>query len=379
MASSRLVINLDAISANYHALHQLSSSRTATGATVKANGYGLGAFASSLACYIKGCRIFFVARLEEAIALKDHFNGYEIDDIHIVIFEGITANNADIYTKNNFLPVLNSAGDLAQIEAWQDKAPDYFVHVDTAMNRLGLPLNEAEQHLQALSRSPHFKGVMSHLACADMPAHTLNAKQLDRFKRITCQLGQEKMASLANSGGILLGKDYHFDLCRPGIALTGTPPDDHRFGAEHLTSPLTWEADILQIRTVETGESVGYGADFIAPKHMRVATVGAGYADGYPRMLSSLADNTPRIEICGKTYPLVGRISMDTCVVDITDIPEIKLADISVAKLMGEHYNVSEMARDCGTIGYEILTTLGARTIRQYNSAEKFLTQKLNS
>ena len=378
MASSRLVVDLDAISANYRALDSMSAAHTHTAATVKANGYGLGALGVSLACYAGGCRTFCVARLEEALDLRAQFNRCDITDTQIIIFEGITHSDASVYTQNRLTAVVNQLSELELIQSWGDKAPPFLVHIDTAMSRLGFPADEAEHILPALSTMDNYLGVMSHLACADMPDNAINARQLEQFRAITTQISNDqKIFSLANSGGIFLGAEYHFNLTRPGIALSGTAIDDRQLGAEMLTPACRWVTDILQIRTIQAGESVGYGADFTAEKQMHIATLGVGYADGYPRQLSAPNDHRARIEIAGVMCPLIGRISMDTLVADISAIPVSQHAELTTATLVGAHYSISDMAGDCNTIGYEILTTLGARTYRQYNSTDTVLMDRL--
>ena len=373
--TSRLIIDLDAVAANYKALHQLSGENTLTGATVKANGYGLGIGAVSLACYHAGCRTFFVARLAEAFELREIFVKNAINDAEIVIFEGITHPDAADYLHHNFLPVINSAADLEQLYQWGEIAPAFFLHIDTAMNRLGLQMETAEAQAHYLSRHPRLKAVMSHLACADTPKHPLNQIQQDKFKKLIGLFDTGCVFSLANSAGIFLDKDFHFNLTRPGIGLSGTSPDDNQLGRAYLQPALTWQADILQIKTIQKGDTIGYGADFIAPDRMRIATIGAGYADGYPRILSTLHDNKARVQIGHTAVGLAGRVSMDTLVVDVTNVPEAVLQTETVATLIGTHYSISEMAKDCNTIGYELLTGLGARSNRQYNCTDKVLAQ----
>jgi len=380
MSSSRLTVNLDSLISNYRYLNSLSHTGTHTGATIKADGYGLGALASALACYYAGCREFFVARLEEALRLRSGLDMAGIQDAHISIFEGVSCDDVSVYRDHRLTIIANSGKDIDWLAGNYQNPPRHFLHIDTAMSRLGLAYQNHEALIEAVRKLPHLAGVMSHLACADTPEHLANQQQSDRFHSVIDSLSSflppSCIYSLANSAGIFLGAPFHYQLTRPGIALTGTPPDDDIIGIEGLTPAYSWTADILQIREISAGESVGYGAGFTAEKPMRLATIGAGYADGFPRQLSTAAA-PHHVSIAGIKAPLVGRISMDVMVADISALDEQKLATLSYATLLGSQFTASDMATKTGTIGYEILSTIGARTNRQYNCSVDDIMQKL--
>jgi alanine racemase len=230
------------------------------------------------------------------------------------------------------------------------------------MNRLGLTLVEARKLAEhrTLRDAVAPTLVMSHLACADTPAHPLNRKQLATFRAVRA-LFPEAPASLANSAGILLGPEYHFDLTRPGIALYGGAPAE---GAQ-LRTVVRLEARILQVRDGKAGETVGYGAAETLHRAGRIAILGAGYADGYHRAAGS-DDRRPgaRAYLHGATAPLVGRVSMDLIAIDVTDVPNAARGDW--VELFGPHIAVDDVARQAGTIGYELLTGLGHRYARRY-------------
>ena len=370
MSSSRLTVNLDAVISNYRYLDTLSGDDTKTGATIKADGYGLGALASALACYHAGCRTFFVARLEEAVTLRSGLDIAERYDTEICIFEGVSCKDLPIYVENRLTIIANTREDVEWLASHGAQAPQHILHIDTAMSRLGLAYHEADRLVEFVRRLPNLAGVMSHLACADIAEHPTNFLQLDRFQHaintVSPHLQPSIFFSLANSAAIFLGAPYHYQLTRPGIALTGTSPDDDKIGSDGLNPAYHWTADILQIRDIKAGETIGYGADFTAQKQMRLATIGAGYADGFPRHLGA---GTPphHIMIDGISVPLVGRISMDLMVADISEIAEQRLAGLTEASLLDKNCTASDIAKKTGTIGYEILSTIGARTNRQYN------------
>jgi len=247
--------------------------------------------------------------------------------------------------------------------AGQLTGPLAAIHVDTGMNRLGLSLTEARilagrtDLLAAISPAL----VMSHLACADDPDNRTNAVQLERFREVR-SLFPGVPASLANSGGVLLGPDFHFDLTRPGIALYGARAS---IAVPPLANVVTLEARIAQVRDADAGETVGYGATETLKRRSRVAVLAAGYADGYHRLAGS-SDARPgaRVFLHGRFAPLVGRISMDLMAIDVTGIPEARRGDW--AELFGPHVQVDEAAGHAGTIGYEFLTGLGPRYERIY-------------
>ena len=235
------------------------------------------------------------------------------------------------------------------------------IHVDTGMNRLGLTLHEA---LDLARRTDLLTAIgptliMSHLACADSPADPFNLRQLALFSEIRAEF-PDLPASLANSAGMLLGEDFHFDLVRPGIALYGASPV-----AAPLRTVVTAEARVLGVREVEEGETVGYGASERVKRASRIAILAAGYADGYHRQAGSSDERKGSyVHIRGRSAPVIGRVSMDLMAVDVTDVRAVTRGDW--AELFGPNVPIDDVARTAGTIGYELLTGLGRRFAREY-------------
>ncbi len=352
-----LTIDLAAVAANFRSLaSRLAGARC--GAVVKADAYGLGLSEIAPALAAAGCRDFFIADLDEGIALRRL-----LGEAAIYVLNGPAAGTAAEFEEHRLFPVLN---DLTQVAEWAAHARgrgglSAALHVDTGMSRLGLPAQEAA----TLAREPerladvHLACVMSHLACADEPDHPLNARQLDAFRAARAGLPTAP-ASLANSAGIFLGPEYHFDLARPGAALYGLRPVMER--PNPLAPAIRLEAPILQVRDVDSPMTVGYGATYQVPRRGRIATVPVGYADGYLRSLS----NRGSAFIGDIRVPVVGRVSMDLITLDVSDVPAALARPGARVELIGPHYTVDDLAADAGTIGYEILTSLGRRFSRRY-------------
>ena len=353
-----LSIDLDALAANYAAL-RLAATGAEVAPVVKADGYGLGAGEVARRLHADGARRFFVARAAEGEALREALGAREAV---IYVLDGCPPGDAARLDAAALIPVLNS---LDQVEAWARGAPrtgrPAGLHVDTGMNRLGLCMEEAQALAQSSDRLARLDVtlVMSHLACADDAASPMNAHQLGRFQA-TRALFPQARASLANSAGVHLGPDYAFDMVRPGIGLYGAGPGGLGGSPQAVA---TFEAPVLQLRTVRPGESVGYGAAFTALSTMRTATVGAGYADGVLRALGGGGYGVWH----GHRLPLLGRVSMDLIVLDVTDAPGVRLGD--PVQLLGPHVLLDETAALAGTIPYEVLVRLGARTPRTYLGA----------
>ncbi len=307
-----------------------------------------------------GCTTFFVALPDEGIRLRA-----AVPDAVIYVLDGLIGA-ADLYAEADLRPVL---GTWPEIEAWLAFRKDggktgAALHVDTGMNRLGLTLHEAlelrrdERMLTALA--PDL--LISHLACADTPEHPMNARQLALFHEVRLQFPNIP-ASLANSAGVFLGPDFHFDLVRPGIALYGA------VAVEGVTNPMrsvvTLEGRVLAVREADEGELVGYGATQHLKEPARIAILGVGYADGYHRLAGG-SDEMPGAAawVRGQRAPLVGRVSMDLIAIDVTHIPGVARGDW--AELFGRHMPIDDVARHAGTIGYELLTGLGRRLQRRY-------------
>jgi alanine racemase len=351
-AGAILEIDLGAIVANWRLLAALVAPASCA-AVVKANGYGLGAAPVAKALLAAGCRRFFVATLDEGIALRQALGAAP----EIAVFNGPLPGAAHEFVAARLIPVLNEPG---QLEAWQ-KLPEpspAIVHLDTGFNRLGLSRAEFEGWHDRVATAG-VTGLISHLACADAPDHALNAAQRARFLAARQHLPNLK-ASLAASSGIFLGREFHFDEVRPGAALYGVNPVP---GTPNPMRPvIRATARILQLRKIDRGESVGYGAAHVMDGPGMLATASIGYADGWLRSLSHRGCGW----LAGKRVPLLGRVSMDLATFDVTGIPENGLYPGNLIELIGPHYDVDAAASDAGTIGYEILTALGARYHRVY-------------
>ncbi len=344
MASGTLHIDLGAIAANWRALDAASGPGTQTGAVVKADAYGLGAGTVARALADAGARRFFVAQAEEGVAVRKALGAGP----QISVFSGHMDGDTPLIAEHDLTPMLNSVDQLSRhLEALPDQP--FGIQLDTGMNRLGMERAEWAAVAEiALSRKPVL--LMSHLACADEPDHPANARQLAEFHALTD--GTNVPRSLSATGGILLGPDYHFDLTRPGVGLYGGLPFENALEAVRLSLP------VVQTRTVEPGEGVGYGCSWVAERTSLVATVSGGYADGLHRALSNKIDLWAGDVPC----PVVGRVSMDLITVDVTDLPEVPPA----LDVLGPHQGVDAVAEAAGTIGYEILTSLGPRYARRY-------------
>jgi alanine racemase len=361
-----LVVDLDAVAENYDTLRQKSHGAE-TGATVKADAYGLGLEQVARTLSASECRTFFVATAAEGLALRHILPAAEI-----IVLNGPSRESVKLILDASLSPVLNS---LHQIDLWRhsggagDKAAAAYLHFDTGMNRLGLGADEAETLFADPSRlhDISISSVMSHLACADTPDNPMNAAQLTAFRDLRSRLegviGPVR-ASLANTPGVFLGPDYHFDLVRPGAALFGLAP---QIGARNpMRQTIEIYAKILQVRSVDTHMTVGYGAAQRVERPSRIATVGAGYAEGYPRAAVSRIGETMHAFIAGHRVPLFGRVSMDLITLDVSDIPEALAIPGQEVELLGPHVTPDSLAASAGTIGYEVIARLGNRLHRVY-------------
>lgn len=344
MGTATLTIDLDALVANWRALDGLSGPGVTTAAVVKAEGYGLGAGRVARALMQAGVRSFFVAHAEEGARLRQEIG----PDPQILVFGGHMAGDTDMIGDLMLAPMLNSIEQLTRHFEALPGHP-FGVQLDTGMNRLGLEPAEWEAAKPiVLGQSPAL--LMSHLACADEPDNPMNGQQLAAFRDMTD--GLDVPRSLAATGGILLGPDYHFDLTRPGIGLYGGLPFADARPVVRLTAP------VIQVRDLDPGETVGYGNSWTAEDPVRIATLAAGYADGLIRAMGGTA-----VAFAGDVpCPLAGRVSMDLLTVDITHLDETPAA----LDLLCEAQNVDDLASAAETIGYEILTSFGPRYQRRY-------------
>lgn len=365
-AGGLLTIDLAAITSNYTFLRKKAGASECA-AVVKADAYGLGAESVAKALWDAGAHTFFVALPCEARIVRA-----AAPDAVIYVLSGLTPGASAILWDMNARPVL---GSVAEIDEWatfcrsNNLDGDAAIHVDTGMNRLGLPLDEAGAIAGRVAEGTlGFKPalVMSHLACADEPGHAHNLRQLDAFTAIRDRFPGVP-ASLANSAATLTGGDYLFDLSRPGIALYGGNPIP---ALENPMQPvIRLQARIVQIRPARAGETVGYGATQTLRRPSTLAIVSIGYADGLLRSAgaSDTGKGTDAV-IAGRRCPFVGRVSMDLSAVDITDLPAGAIKRGDYATIIGDGIGIDDVARAAGTIGYEVLTSLGPRFKRTYMS-----------
>lgn len=368
--SGRLIVDLAAIARNWQGLDVVSATAL-TGAVVKADAYGCGLVGVGLALSKAGASFFFVATPEEGMALRT-----TLPDAHIFVLNGLPPGAAPYYVENRLMPVINS---LSELDQWlqiclqrEESLPAAF-HFDTGMNRLGFRLQDAsivKAKMEESGFQPQM--VMSHLACADVPAHEKNRTQRAIFQSLLTMFPGIP-ASLSNSAGTLGGRENHFQMVRPGIALYGGRAIGGR--PNPMTQAVTVEMPILQVREAKTGESVGYGATYILNRESRLATVGIGYADGFLRHLSG-TNTMPggKLAINGQVVPILGRVSMDMVSVDITDLPELPSPG-DFAEVYGPNTPVDAQADAAGTIGYELLTALHGRYLRFYRDEDGTLVQ----
>lgn len=363
-ARAVLTIDLSALRANWRALNSASGSAECAG-VIKADAYGLGIEELARALAAEGCRTFFVATLTEARTIRAANPG-----ANIFVLDGLLPGAAPFYTGFDLCPCLSSLDEVREWAAWCDASGRRLraaLHLDTGMHRLGLSRTEVEQLAgpdRGLFEKFDLALVMSHLACADVPSHPMNRAQLELFQAMRARLPAAP-ASLANSGGVFLGPDYHFDLVRPGIALYGGR------ALEGRPNPMRWvvrlQARILQVRHVAAGESIGYGATFQATRDSRVATLACGYADGFLRALSSPTGHPGPVGHIGThPVPVVGRVSMDLITVDVSDVPQREACRGAWVEVLGARTTIDDLTDRAGTIGYELLTRLGRRVHRVY-------------
>ena len=354
----KLIVNLRALRDNYRTLKTMGGVDCA--GVVKANGYGLGAAEVVGALLKEGCTQFFVATPDEGLAVRD-----AAGDAQIAILGGLYQGAEEFYLENHLIPVINS---LEEMRRWRDFSAEhdfalpYWLHIDTGMNRLGLGADETKQLIDDpdMADPLHMIGVMSHFACSDEKDHAMNKAQADAFAQVAKHF-PDAQKSLCNSSGIFRDNAWHHDLLRPGYALYGgnpTPETDNP-----MKPVVTLEVPVLQTRTVNKGGSIGYGATHTFKADDETATLALGYADGFFRSASSSAS----VYFKGQACPVLGRVSMDLVTIGIGHLGE-KPAQGDMIEVLGPHQGVDALAASCGTIGYEILTSLGHRYSREYLS-----------
>jgi alanine racemase len=352
-----LTIDLDAVEANWRALAQRLLT-VECAAVVKANAYGLGLEPVTAKLAKAGCKTFFVADIAEARRARSRAR-----NATIYVLNGFSPEAGMAFVELDARPVINSAAELAEWDAfvaarnWRGGAA---IHVDTGMNRLGISPDEAAALAPRVQQENHgITLLMSHLACAEIPDHPLNASQTRLFRELRL-LYHGVPASLANSSGIFLGDATHLDLARPGAALYGINPTPGR--ANPMRRVVEMTGRILQVRKVAPGQTIGYGGSWTARRASRIAVVALGYADGLMRAGSATdrKDGGAAI-VAGSRCPIAGLISMDLACVDVTDLADGLVHRGDVATLIGENIPVDAVAAAAGTNGYEILTRLGPR------------------
>lgn len=340
-----LSVDLDALVRNFHTLARIAGAPVHP--VVKADSYGLGAAACARRLAAEGADVFFVARAAEGLALRAALGAGPA----IYVLDGCHGDTAPALREAALRPILNQP---AQLQAWTAAGGGPCgLQIDTGMNRLGFRPEDAPAPFDGLAL------VMSHLACADDPGQPMNRVQRDAFAAVAARY-PGAIRSFANSGGCFLGPDYAFDAVRPGVCLYGGGPEGRP--DPRIAAVATLTAEVIQVRETPAHESVGYSRGFVAETPRRVAVVAAGYADGVLRAYS------PRgaAWLGGETRPMLGRVSMDVCAVDVTGL-DVTVGDR--AELFGPNRLLDDAAAAASTIGYELLTSITARVPRVYRGA----------
>jgi alanine racemase len=361
-AGAILTVDLGAIAANWRGLRDAGRAAGRPidcAAVLKADAYGTGAAVVGPRLAAEGCRQFFVAHIDEGIALRR-----VLPEHPIYVLNGLLAGTEADFVENSLTPVLNHLG---QINAWRaaaqrfDQALDAVIHIDTGMHRLGFSAEEAQVLINERGRLRGLRLalIMSHLVASEEPTNAINSEQLSRFRNFVKAMPGAP-TSLANSSGIFLGPDYHFDLLRPGAALYGINPLPGR--SNPMLSVVTLQARILQTRRIDAFQTVGYGGAWRSARPSRVATIALGYADGYFRTLI----NRTHVHLAGHKVPVIGRISMDLVTIDVTDVPAEYCQPGGTVEILGPHLTPDDLADHARTNAYEVMTALGRRYHRVY-------------
>ncbi len=361
-AGAILSIDLGAIAANWRGLRDAGR---ATGrpvdcaAVLKADAYGCGAAIVGPRLAAEGCRHFFVAHVDEGIALRA-----VLPEMPIYVLNGLLPGTEPDFVEHGLTPVLNHLG---QLNAWRAAAQRYnrpldaVVHIDTGMHRLGFGPEDAQVLINERGRLRGLRLalIMSHLVASEETSNPINGEQLSRFRTFVRAMPGAP-TSLANSSGIFLGPDYHFDMLRPGAALYGINPLPGQ--SNPMLGVVTLQVRILQTRRIDAFQTVGYGGAWRSARPSRVATIALGYADGYFRNLV----NRTHVHLAGHTVPVIGRISMDLVTVDVTDVPEELSQPGMTVEALGPHLTADDLADHARTNAYEVMTALGRRYHRAY-------------
>jgi len=362
-AGAILTVDLAAIAANWRGLRdagRAAGKPIDCAAVLKADAYGTGATVVGPRLAAEGCRHFFVAHIDEGVALRG-----AVPEHPIYVLNGLLAGTEADFLEHRLTPVLNHLG---QLNAWRATAQRYsrpldaVIHIDTGMHRLGLAPEEAQMLAaeRGRLRGLRLALLMSHLVVSEEPNNPINGEQLSRFRAFVRTMPGSP-ASLANSSGIFLGPDYHFDLLRPGAALYGINPTPGR--PNPMLTTVTLRARVLQVRRIDALQTVGYGAAWRSARPSRVATIALGYADGYFRTLI----NRTHVHLAGHKVPVIGRISMDLVTIDVTDVPEADSQPGALVEVLGPHLTADDLAEHARTNAYEVMTALGRRYARLYH------------
>lgn len=339
---AQLSVDLDALAANFRTLERIGG--VPAHPVVKADGYGLGAADCAERLMREGARTFFVARTREGEQLRAALGAGPA----IYVLDGCLTGRAARLREADLRPVINTGEQMAE---WRAAGGGRCgLQIDTGMNRLGFRPEQAPAPFEGLDL------VLSHLACADDPSEPMNARQRDAFAAAAARY-PGAVRSFANSGGVFLGERYGFDASRPGICLYGGGPEGRP--DDRIRPVATFTAEVLQVRDVPAGESVGYSRGYVAGTPRRIATVGAGYADGVLRSYGPEG----RVWIGGALRPLIGRVSMDVCAVEVTGL-EVAVGD--AVELFGPNRMLDEAAAAAGTVAWELLTCIAARVPRRH-------------
>ncbi|MDR1551191.1 MAG: alanine racemase [Holosporaceae bacterium] len=353
------VINLDNLAKNYTRIVAELTAGVQLIAVIKANSYGFGAIQVSKRLWYEGCRAFFVATLEEGIEIRKNLP----DGAKIFVFNGVFRHSEDLLLKHRIIPVLNNA---CQSDLWIQQAKklgkklDAVIQIDTGIFRNGYSYRNVGSNFDEVRDSLNLVFIMSHLACADIPDHPLNRLQLERFKEILMYFGNVK-GCLSATNGIFLGKEYFFDVVRPGKSLYGFSVREDRIGSMNPVMDLF--SRIVQVNHLQSGDTVGYGATYTADRNMTIITVGMGYADGFMRKFSGFGHGF----LGGKRMPVIGRISMDYMALDASEVQESYLEIGNWVALTNDtDYTLERWALELDTLPHEIACRFGPRVRKTY-------------
>ncbi len=363
-AGGILTVDLSAIETNWKILRSASTPAECA-AVVKADAYGLGLEPVATRLSKAGCTTFFVADLSEGKRLRKTVPGADI-----YILNGLPSGTGQAFADHNLRPVIGSTAELAEWDAFtsvHNWDGGFALHVDTGMNRLGMSLEEAAAFAFRISSENHgLKLLMTHFVAAQFPESARNAEQLLNFRNIRA-LYRGIPTSIANSSGVFLDSSAHLDLVRPGVALYGVNPTPAK--PNPMKPVVELKVRVAQVRNVPFGETVGYDATWTARRPSRIVVVTMGYADGFFRSASG-DDQRPggTLFLQGHPCPIAGRISMDLTALDVTDLPDGTVKRGDFATVIGAERDVDATAEMFGTIGYEVLTSLGRRYARIYKN-----------